>query len=82
MKPLLPNRLAYPEIIPDDLHGQCLYADDRHLFARLREVLAGPGRVGSDELARLRASTARRFGAAAAIDHLDAHLERLATRRS
>ena len=30
--PLLPNRLSYPELIPEPLHAACLYDDDDELF--------------------------------------------------
>ncbi|WP_022835634.1 tRNA-queuosine alpha-mannosyltransferase domain-containing protein [Salisaeta longa] len=44
--PVLPNRLSYPELIPDThhrplLHAPILYDDEDALFAILRDVLAG-----------------------------------------
>ncbi len=33
--PLLPNRLVYPERIPQHLHAHCLYADDNDLVDKL-----------------------------------------------
>ena len=39
--PLLPCRLAYPEIVPEALHGACLYDDERDLADRLADLLAG-----------------------------------------
>ena len=30
--PLLPNRLSYPELIPQPLHAACLYADEDDLY--------------------------------------------------
>ncbi len=33
--PLLPNRLAYPELIPDNLHHELLYDNDRTLLNKL-----------------------------------------------
>ncbi len=38
--PLLPRRLSYPEILPPDLHGPCLY-DDGDLGPRLEALLTG-----------------------------------------
>ncbi len=40
--PLLPDRLSYPEIIPDAFHADCLYHGKADLLARLRGVLANP----------------------------------------
>jgi hypothetical protein len=37
--PILPNRLAYPEIIPPQYQGDCLYDDFEGLLARLREAI-------------------------------------------
>ena len=33
--PLLPDRLVYPELIPRELHGRCLYSDRDDLIERL-----------------------------------------------
>lgn len=43
--PLLPDRLAYPEHLPADRHARYLYADDRALTERLREMLEKPEAV-------------------------------------
>lgn len=40
--PLLPNRLSYPEIMPDRFHDQVLYDSNEMLADRLCEVLAEP----------------------------------------
>ena len=37
--PILPNRLAYPEVIPLQHQGDCLYDDFEGLLTRLREVI-------------------------------------------
>jgi glycosyltransferase involved in cell wall biosynthesis len=37
--PILPNRLAYPELIPGDLHAACLYDNFEGLLSRLRHAL-------------------------------------------
>lgn len=39
--PLLPRRMAYPELLPGEWHPTCLYADEADLQARLEEILAG-----------------------------------------
>ena len=41
--PLLPERLSYPEIIPQNYHSLCLYKDDADLENRLGELLIGRG---------------------------------------
>ena len=40
--PVLPRRLAYPELIPTAYHEACLYEDFDGLLARLRGALARP----------------------------------------
>ena len=40
--PLLPNRLAYPEVIPPGYHAACLYDDAADLARRLTALLANP----------------------------------------
>ncbi len=76
MVPLLPDRLAYPELVPERFHEAVLY---RHsLFDRLRAVLedipAARGRVEG-----LRES-ARRFSWEVVAPRYDAELEALVAR--
>jgi glycosyltransferase involved in cell wall biosynthesis len=40
--PVLPARLVYPERIPPELEGRCLYADDVDLVNKLRRALEEP----------------------------------------
>ena len=40
--PVLPCRLAYPELIPEHHHAACLYEDFEGLLAHLRRYLAHP----------------------------------------
>jgi glycosyltransferase involved in cell wall biosynthesis len=40
--PVLPNRLSYPELIPPELHGRCLYNDFSDLLTKLRSAIAVP----------------------------------------
>jgi glycosyltransferase involved in cell wall biosynthesis len=37
--PVLPNRLVYPERIPEELHGHCLYGDQEDLVDKLAWAL-------------------------------------------
>ena len=58
--PLLPRRLAYPEIVPAPLHAACLYDDERDLAALLEALLAGGVRGEAAERLRLDLATAMR----------------------
>jgi glycosyltransferase involved in cell wall biosynthesis len=40
--PVLPRRLAYPEVIPEAYHDHCLYDDFDGLLARLRWAVVDP----------------------------------------
>lgn len=40
--PLLPNRLVYPEIIPEEMHHLCLYDTFEELIAKLSDILMAP----------------------------------------
>jgi glycosyltransferase involved in cell wall biosynthesis len=59
-RPLVPRRLAYPEVIPAEFHADCLYRDDADLVERLASALA-PGARGDAKAragARLRLAEA------------------------
>ena len=43
--PLLPNRLSYPELIPNEWLSDCLYYSQDDLVTRLRTVLVQPGKT-------------------------------------
>ncbi len=43
--PVLPRRLSYPELIPESLHGLCLYDSFRDLVGRIRWALEQRGRA-------------------------------------
>ena len=38
--PLLPDRLSYPELLPEDAHDRCLYNDAADLRTKLTQLLA------------------------------------------
>jgi hypothetical protein len=42
--PLLPNRLAYPEVLPREFHADFLYRDDADLVRKLAALLRDPDR--------------------------------------
>jgi glycosyltransferase involved in cell wall biosynthesis len=43
--PILPNRLSYPELIPEACHNDCLYGDLGGLLDRLRQALLHAGEI-------------------------------------
>jgi len=77
--PLLPRRLSYPEILPNEFHDLFLYCDDDDLVGKLADMLRSPQRyaghrpVLSDMMARYAWSTV--------IDRYDRELELLAEAR-
>ena len=74
--PLLPGRLAYPEIIPDEFHSQVLYRDQNELVQKLFQLIKNYGQFR--EL-RLRLSDAMgRFAWDNVISRYDEELEKLA----
>ncbi|MGB2987422.1 MAG: DUF3524 domain-containing protein, partial [Phycisphaerae bacterium] len=70
-QPLLPNRLAYPEVIPREFHKSCLYSSDAEFFERLRDLLEGRGTLDYDSQADIQASIEARFGSVSAVHRLD-----------
>ena len=55
--PLLPNRLSYPELLPEEARDFCLYDSPETLADRLAEVLSDIGRFSA-----LRSRLARHMG--------------------
>ena len=41
-RPLVPRRLSYPEVIPEEFHADCLYDESDDLGARLAALLTAP----------------------------------------
>ncbi len=77
-QPLLPNRLAYPELIPPGLHSSCLYSNDTALYPRLRELASGRGLLDDQERQSLHDSVKARFGRRNAVEALDEALTTVA----
>ena len=75
--PLLPNRLAYPEVIPAACHDACLYDDDEELAARLTALLANPPVEPPERLA----AAMQRYSWAQLTEPYDALLEECARLR-
>lgn len=76
--PLLPNRLGYPELIPEYLHPNCLYDDFAGLIDRVRDYLVGQ-RPPAPDLEALRTRVAG-FDWSEMIVHYDRRLEEIANR--
>ncbi|MFO7538482.1 MAG: DUF3524 domain-containing protein, partial [Chloroflexota bacterium] len=45
--PILPNRLSYPELIPEQFHPNCLYEKRRGLERHLRQALTFPQKAAA-----------------------------------
>ncbi|HYV19950.1 MAG TPA: DUF3524 domain-containing protein [Verrucomicrobiae bacterium] len=58
--PLLPRRLAYPEVLPEEFHAACLYSDAADLGARLEALLGGGARGAAAERLRVALAAAMR----------------------
>ncbi len=72
--PLLPNRLSYPEIMPEEYGEQILYTSEDELFQKLHEGLARPSSLSE---ARLELSGhAARFSWETMIKTYDTALEK------
>jgi glycosyltransferase involved in cell wall biosynthesis len=74
--PLLPDRLAYPEIVPASHHASCLYDGFDDLLDRLRRALAQPETIRR-QAAGLREAIAR-YDWATMGPRTDAALQRIA----
>jgi len=74
--PLLPARLAYPEIIPDDFHLRVLYGDTKDLVRKLSRLIGDYPEFGDTRSRLSRAMD--RFAWANLIDRYDEELESLA----
>lgn len=77
--PLLPNRLVYPELIPEELHTACLYDDFGGLIDRAREFLTGK-RPSDREMTMLREHVGR-FDWSEMAARYDRRLDEVATAR-
>jgi glycosyltransferase involved in cell wall biosynthesis len=73
--PLLPARLAYPEIIPQEFHNRVLYCDQQDLVQKLSQLIKDYGQF---QVLRRRLSNAMgRFAWENLIDRYDEELARL-----
>lgn len=78
--PLLPRRLAYPEVLPEEFHAACLYSDAADLGARLEALLKGGARgAAADRLRGALAAAMRRHDWARATVPFDREIDLLLT---
>jgi glycosyltransferase involved in cell wall biosynthesis len=81
-QPLLPNRLSYPELIPEAHRSICLYNHDEDLLPALRDALRGERRLVSDQRRNLIEFLNRRLGLPDAVTRIDDALSALASETS
>jgi len=73
--PLLPARLAYPEIIPDEFHSRVLYRDQKDLVQKLSQLIRDYGPF--QDLRRSLSNAMGRFSWENLISLYDEELEKL-----
>ncbi|MBU0716605.1 MAG: DUF3524 domain-containing protein [Planctomycetes bacterium] len=76
-QPLLPNRLVYPELVPEHLHADCLYSSDIDLFDRLRLLTEHSGVLERPCAKALQAHLREKCGVTRAVGRLDDGLSEL-----
>ncbi len=76
--PILPKRLAYPELLPEAYHPRCLYGDFEALLARLRWALTHP--LEARQHGQTLRAIASRFDWGQVAPRYDAALEQLLNR--
>ncbi|WP_300675234.1 DUF3524 domain-containing protein [Desulfoluna sp.] len=75
--PLLPKRLAYPEVLPEAFHEAHLYTSRRDCIAKLRALLQSCGEQGASESAVSLAHHMKAYGWQHLISDYDAALASL-----
>jgi glycosyltransferase involved in cell wall biosynthesis len=78
--PIVPDRLAYPEIIPERFHKTCLYKSDTELEEKLCWALNNPN-AWRDKSKSLSAAMVNRYAWKNRIDEFDRHMADLAASR-
>jgi glycosyltransferase involved in cell wall biosynthesis len=78
--PLLPERLAYPEIIPEAFHNDVLYRDHNEFIKKLCFVISNYSQFR--EKIEALSQAMGRFAWENMIDRYDDELEKLAVLRS
>jgi len=70
-RPLLPNRLSYPELIPPELRSLYLYPDDPSLGKALESLVRNGTDLDGPQRSELRRSMHARFDAASVVPQTD-----------
>ena len=78
--PLLPNRLAYPEVVPAGFHSMCLFDSDSQFYDSLAGWLDGSRRLRPDQWQDLSLSQRNRFGADVAVAAIDDAIDEVVSR--
>lgn len=71
----LPSRLSYPELLPEEMHRECLYGTDMELLQKLRWAVENP--EAAREVGRRLAQNASRFDWQRLAPVYDSEFERL-----
>jgi len=82
--PLLPRNLSYPELIPEEFHGDVLFGNREQLVQKLSRLLTDLRRANPDLLGKIRrlALSMNRFSWHNLIDSYDDELDRLSRMQS
>lgn len=75
--PILPHRLSYPELIPEQFHHHCLYQNQDGLLQRLRQALTNPTKT--KQLAQKLAPAGQKFIWPTLAPTYDTRLQQLLT---
>ncbi len=76
--PLVPDRLSYPEIIPEAFHGVCLYSSQEQLVEKMADILLSP-RAYDTIRHRLAGEMVTRYSWEKRIGAFDRHIEETAS---
>ncbi len=82
--PLLPNRLSYPELLPEPFHADCLYHSAEDLVAKLQAILTNSAemRERSRILAQTLAQETTRYDWSVQAPRYDAALAAIGQKKS
>lgn len=78
--PLLPNRLSYPEILPEQFHKDFLYQNDDELEVKLRQLLRAYDKMA--EVKKALAESMQKFDWRQRIDEFDSLFDVLVANKS
>ena len=70
-QPAFPRRLAYPELLPNQLHAACLFDRDEDLFEMLRRAIERGRLLSAGDVTDLQRSLSTRFGGPDSVRRID-----------